>query len=363
MKLNCKQASLLLAGAFGAVSLIAAPEASASAVQIIGSLGNFDVYNRTGNSVDGFEIEIHGLSQGGYLGSWNYSYFGRPTETYYSDLGDGSSGYRIVYSNNLNPSQSLLSGGLTHFGIHYSGSTTGINYDWLKRDVSNNLVRVATPPPSTPPTPASPPPPAPAVLPTPVIEVENEDPVTHAPLPQPRVTYTVRNENDRPIWVLAGKVPVNLVGNAELGNLMANPSDLLQDPDAPTGGDAPPALFEGLSYDLFDPDWELLDPGEHWAQSTGGAQEEVDDDQTTATAVIFWAYDYTGDLKQEDNDPRFYKDCRDCTVALTRGALNGTMMAAVNTAPVPVPAALWLFGSALGGFGLLARKRKASSAA
>ncbi len=48
-------------GMLGLAALLGSSAASASGVQIIGLLVNFDVYNHTGSSMEGFEVELEGM--------------------------------------------------------------------------------------------------------------------------------------------------------------------------------------------------------------------------------------------------------------------------------------------------------------
>lgn len=356
-KLNTVAGMLACAMLFGA-------SAAQASVQIIGGLGNFDVYNKTGDSVDGFEIEIHGLDSGKYSGSWNYSFFGAPTVSYVADFNDASHthGYRVTYSNNTRPNSVMLQNAITHFGIHTLGTYASINYDWMKRD-ANGVLQIAptlntyTPAPTVAvPTPAPVVIPVQVALPTPEVELVEFEQDGVTPLPQPLVRYTVSNDSNVPIWVLAGQVAQG-TSDAQLADLMANPTGLLQDQDAPATDNA---LFDGDTAEnqfAAEAEWELLDPGKRWTRTTGGPGEDAMEDDQRNLAMIFWSYAYTGGMTQEDDDPNWYEDCQGgnavCGINVTRGALIGTMMSAVNVgevAPVPVPASIWLFGSALAGF-------------
>jgi hypothetical protein len=114
-RLKAISATVLIAGSIGAAN---------ASVQIIGYLGNFDVYNRTGSAMEGFEVDLPGLNTGDLMSGY---------PTYCGSAFQCGNGYNtstelgVVYDGN-NPSaytSSVADGGITHFGVHVTKWPTG----------------------------------------------------------------------------------------------------------------------------------------------------------------------------------------------------------------------------------------------
>jgi hypothetical protein len=184
-RLRCALSALSVAAGLG----IAAP--ANAQVQIIGYLGNFDVYNRTGQAVNDFEITLLGVSRSQVVGAWNFSVWGAPTITT-----NGTDTFvHYAKSNPLLPD--LQPGGLSHFGVHSTSliPQSALKFTWTLDGVPVN----------TPPQPNLPPPPpaaAPLPIPLPVAEIQIE----HAPEPAPGVPADIvipiiRNTATVPVFV------------------------------------------------------------------------------------------------------------------------------------------------------------------
>ncbi|NJA04766.1 hypothetical protein HC024_03255 [Methylococcaceae bacterium WWC4] len=309
-----------------------------ASVQIIGYLGNFDVYNHTGSAMEGFEVDLAGLS----VGDLNPVY---PTYCG-SAFGCGkgyntSNGLGVVYDgNNASPGNywqhsSVADGGVTHFGVHLNTLPTGnINYNWLDRNTGDNQLYIAgtnilaagqAAPPS--------PPPAPAPVPQPVVITPDWN------FNGATLTAVLRNTTNHPIWVQG--VSAEDTSAVTLDQLMAtNP------------------LFSSLPMaeaQLLDPGDALTEAGDIAASSFGGR-------------AMFWVYAYSGAERITDNKNGvdiFGQDCTQlatgCDFASMHGDLQSRMMTSVNVgevAAVPVPGALPLFISALSGMFWLGRRKQ-----
>ena len=310
-------AAALLIGSFGSAN---------ASVQIIGYLGNFDVYNRTGSAMEGFEVDLPGLTTNDLMSTYCGSAF--QCGTGYNTTGS----LGVVYDGN-NPSayaSSVADGGITHFGVHVTKWPTGnIAYNWLDRNTTNNQLYIA----GTNALAAG------QTLPVEIPAVP--EPVTQAVVVTPdwsldgaTLSAVVRNTTNRPIWVQG--VSAEDVSAVSLDDLMANN-----------------ALFENLPMaeaQLLDPGDALTEAGDIAASSFGGR-------------AMFWVYDYTGDMMISDTTDAgvniYNKACVSCDFATMHGTLQSKMMTSVDIGPasVPVPAAMPLFLSALVGMGWIGSRR------
>jgi len=317
------------AGIIGGATLLASVNAGAS-VQIIGYLGNFDVYNRTGSSMEGFEIDLPGLSTSD-LQSYYPTYCG-------SAFGCGaghntSTGLGVVYGNSgQNPNAIVANGGITHFGVHLTKvPSAAISYNWLDRNTSDgklyyqgttNIAAGYPTPPPPPPVVSN----TTVVTPNWVINGSNQ------------LVATITNTTDHPFWVQGVSAEDNTT--LTLDQLFST------DP-----------LFSTLTMaeaQLLEPGDTLSEPGDILASTIGGR-------------AMFWIYGFSGLERETDvrDDGRvvYGHDCPDtgCDFTTMHGALQSRMMTAANigeVTPVPVPVAAWLMGSGLAGlFSFGARRR------
>jgi hypothetical protein len=320
-RLKAISATVLIAGSIGAAN---------ASVQIIGYLGNFDVYNRTGSAMEGFQVDLPGLTTGDLMSGYP-TYCGSAFQ-----CGNGyntSTGLGVVYDGN-NPAaytSSVADGGITHFGVHVTKWPTGnIVYNWLDRNSTDNQLYIAGT--NTLAAGQIAPPSPPVIVPEPVPQA-----VVITPdwtLNGSTLTAIVKNTTNRPIWVQG--VSAEDVSAVTLDELMAN---------NPLFSNLPMAEAQ-----LLDPGDALTEAGDLAASSFGGR-------------AMFWVYDYTGPEDIADTTDEginiYNKACVTCDFATMHGSLQSRMMTSVDigTAPVPVPAAMPLFLSALAGLGWFGRRR------
>jgi hypothetical protein len=187
---------LFLAAAAGVLS-VSAGEAKAS--QIVGYLGNFDVYNNTPEATDDFELNIPNVSRSSILGTWNSNpHYGAPTIT---DL-PGGAGQFVHYvgrSADITPV-----GGVEHFGVIMPTFPTGITYQW-----SRHGVPVGTP----------------ELFPQPVVTIVPPSPATpERPETPETVQVEIENQTETEFWVEFERTEVE--GEVGLEDLMPD-SDLV----------------------------------------------------------------------------------------------------------------------------------------
>lgn len=282
---------------------------AAGGVQVIGYLGNFDVYNNTGSEMEGFEISMRGL----HISDLNPAY---PTYCG-SAFGCGNSyntasGLSVVYDgNNANPSyfwqrQSVPNGGVTHFGVHLTSGPTETTYNWLDRNVADHQLYIAGTSTLAAGQSAPPVPPAPAPVPQPVVITPDWT------LSGATLSAVIKNTTNRPIWVQG--VSAEDTTAVTLDQLMAtNP------------------LFAGLPMaeaQLLDPNDSLTEAGDLSASSFGGR-------------AMFWIYSYSGPVRITDvvNGVNVYgQDCSatvgGCVFNDMHGSLQSRMMTSVSVGEV-----------------------------
>jgi hypothetical protein len=280
--------SLTVLIAFGLVA-----PASAQ-VQILGYLGNFDVYNRTGQAVNDFEITLLNVPSSQVTGTWNFSVWGAPSVT--SNGADTFVHY--AKSDPLQPD--LQPGGLSHFGVR---TLTAIPQSSLQFTWTLDGAPVNTPPqPNLPPPPAAAPP-LPIPLPVPEIEIEHAlEPTTGATINS--VIPSIRNTASVPVFVqVRTGPPVN--GALTLDDLMP--------------GQRGDALASEIEVEL-----ELLEPG---------AILQLNHRGTNADSSQSVLIDYTVFRTIDDpNAPKKFKG-----LAPDLADPLGTSFNAVVVGPVPEP--------------------------
>ena len=312
--------------------------AQASPPTVIGFLSNFDVYNNTGEDMEGFEVEIEDFHKSDLSGTWCGSAFGCGTG--YDTTANGHGVLAVVHDAGAT-STVVGNGGYTHFGIHLTNGPTGVvRYDWLDRRADGFLHHTnlgtglaegqTTPiyPPAPPPPPA---PPTPPVVLTPQWTFNDATGMWD---------ISIQNTLGRDIWVqLGGTVSTTEI---TLDQLMT---------DNP------------LIMDINDR-YELLTAGESITES-----EDIQG-ATVAGIAKFFAYEYTGPLDSSGDaycsnweGTCTYIDAssilQSIDAATTHGAVLGNIMTAANfAAAVPEPNAVWLFGSGLIVLSGVARRRR-----
>lgn len=365
-----------------ALAMAAAPRPGHAA--IIGFLGNFDAVNDTGSVAHGFEIELEGLhssdvsdtfggpgrpfqSGRGFDPSAAVQRYGAPEITEYSN---GSVfGTRVTYRglfdvtnsrwdfgtpsidplNNVfvTPGDNCWTGGGTgygaatpcdHFGVGTTKNATRTTYSWLLETSpsSPDLTKggVTLPAPVIDVIPAANPQNPPEVGAVVVGPVNEQDPLQFGEAIWVKV-YTTELEDPPELDDLVADNPIieNAVTEIEW--------QLVQyDPGNP---DSPPSILE----------------------SGYGAPVGPN-----AASIVrrYEFFSFSGDYKQEDHEailafgdslPNCVDDPNcdfDPDFPIELGHYLGAQNVAANLAPIPIPAAVWLFGSALGGFGFMRRR-------
>lgn len=376
------------------ISLTLAATPRPGHASIIGYLGNFDVTNDTGTVAHGFEIELEGLhssditdtfggsgrpfqSGRGYDPSTAVVRYGAPiitdytngttfgTKVTYLGIFDGSSWdygtpFLDASSNNfVTPGDNCWTGGglpgagygastpCDHFGVGTSANATRTTYTWLLETSpsSGDLTHGGV------------------TLPAPVINV-----VPPAnPLNQPEVGAAIVGP--------VNELDLDLFGEAIWVKVYTTELEDAADLDDLVGGN--PIIDQAVT----EIEWQLVqyDPGNpdsppSLLESGYGAPVGPD-----AASIVrrYEFFSYSGDYKPEDHeailafgdshpnwdDPNCLAGdltCFDPNLPIELGHYLGAQNVAVNLAapaPVPIPAAVWLFSSALGGIGLMRRRR------
>ena len=303
--------------------------AHASAPTIIGTLSNFDVWNRTGGDMEGFEVDLEDFHKSDLSSTWCYSAFGCGTGY------DTTSGVHNVLSvvHDGGSTRKVANNGVTHFGVHLTTNTPigNIKYDWLDRRADGYLYHVdgsgKAAAGQAPALGSPPPPPTPPVAPTPPVVLT------------PHWTFnsgtgmwdiSIQNTLGRDIWVqLGGAISTTAI---TLDQLMT---------DNP--------LIMNTTNDRF----ELLTAGQSITES-----EDIQG-ATVAGVAKFFATDYVGP-KDSSGGAYCSNYVGTCTYIdgngvtheidslTTHGLALGNIMTAANfAAAVPEPNAAWLFGSGL----------------
>jgi len=323
---------------------------------VYGTLSNFDVFNNSGSNYYGFEIELEGVSLSD-IPSYNNNYYTYRNWHYGSgqvdSYTDGSlSGVRIRYFDNAvnatipyaaailptNGHTCITIDGCEHFGVGVNGNATATRYFWLD-DTGNRSTQVNLLAPSwnvvQPAVPAQGGQPAqPAVV---KVEVQ-------APEVEPNA---LRSDA---IWVQIFKTEIE--HELELDELVADNNMV---PDAANG--VTEIEWKLFQRDPANPDQNVLDNGPD-GEEIGDAFNQV------LRTYLF--YEFAG--AYDESHEAICTEVGNCEdLAATNdhlayvGAPIGQQMAAVNlagalVAPVPLPAAFYLFLSSITVFGWLGRR-------
>lgn len=324
-----------------------------AAASVYGTLSNFDVFNNSGGSYHGFEIELEGIALGdvpSYGGSyytftnWHYgagtlsSYSGGVLVRYFDDGAHATT----PYAGAILPTDGhtcITIDGCEHFGVALNGNPTNTRYYWLdqtgQRSQQVNLLAPSWDvQPAVPADGGAPAQPA-------VVRVQIE-----APEVEPG---QLRSDA---IWVQMFKT--ELEQEVELDDLMAD-SDVVPD------GDQGVTEIEWKLFqrDPSKPDQNFLDNGPD-GEEVGEAVEQV--------LRTFRFYEFTGTY-DPDHEAICLAEAGDCEDLASDGLSHlayvgapiGQQMAAVNLdgailQPVPVPPSLVLLGAPLVLTGLRRRR-------
>jgi hypothetical protein len=369
-----------------AIALLTGGVARPSQAAIVGFLGNFDAVNDTGSVAHGFEIELEGLHSSdisdtfGGLGRPFQSgrgfdpvnavvRYGAPEITEYSNgsvfgtrvtyrgLFDGTSGSwdfgtpSIGGSNFVTPGDNCWTGGglsgagygagtpCDHFGVGTSKNAAKTTYNWLLEtspssgDLTKGGVTLPAPvvnviPPANPANPPG----INAVVVGPVNELDPENQFGEAMWVK---VYTTELENAAELDQLVGGNPIIEQAVTEIEWQLVQ-----YDPGNP---DLPPSILE----------------------SGYGAPVGPN---AASTIRRYEFFSFSGDYKQADHEAvlAFSDSLPNCVddptcdfdpnFPIELGHYLGAQNVAANLAPVPIPAAGLLLGSALGGLGFMRRR-------
>ncbi|MFM8331681.1 MAG: VPLPA-CTERM sorting domain-containing protein [Candidatus Methylumidiphilus sp.] len=339
---------------------------SAHASTTYGSLGNFDVFNDSStNSYYGFEIELEGINPTdiAHAGdvyytfhNWHYGagqVSGANGNTYvrYYDNGLHSTAPFTTPITDTGGHSCITIDGCEHFGLALNVNPTASRYYWLDQaGVRSTAVSLIAPPIVTvvQPVPAQPGVPA---------QPARVQFVVEAP-EAPEVPELNQKFSDA-VWVKVMKTELGDGNAAELDDLMADNPGKIADAADPNAVEVEWKLLQRDLRPDADPLKNILDSGE---QEAGAGAEQV--------LRTYQYFGFTGTYSEEHEATcAAVGTCEDDlaadpnNVGLYVGNLIGQQMIAANLngaielpAAVPVPAAFWLFGSALAGLIGLSRR-------
>lgn len=319
-----------------------------------GTLSNFDVYNDTGTTTYGFEIEFDDISSGSMSFTFPNPHYGSGVKVQrgttavlrYAATFSGSS---WSASTALHPpgGQVATSGhacvfatGCEHFGVGLFAQPTAVRYHWLVEDA--NAPGTLTQGPAVSlmaPIWAFSPPANPGAA--PVVNVRMEAP-----------EFEQENEVEKqyPDAVWAKVIKLELDQELALGDLMSDNELLFE-------------LFEGDEQDLPEGiereiDWDLVEKGRNALE----VEDRPADDRKQIIRRVE-TYRYTGPVTLENEPDCDLIDCDTPIPGDTLGDLIGANIAAANlvpveVAPVPLPAAVFMMAPALGLLGAVTRRRR-----
>ncbi|MDD2758730.1 MAG: hypothetical protein PHH11_00395 [Methylomonas sp.] len=354
----------LVAATCGLAGILSSGIVSAST--IYGSLSNFDVFNDSPNPYYGFEIELEGLdssSVAGYNGNyytysnWHYgmgsvsSANGNTLVRYYN----GSSAMTSPYNGSISATDGhtcITVSGCEHFGVALNGNPTATRYYWLDQN-GDRATQVS-------------------LIGMPSINVIPQDPVAPGqPAPPPIVQMQIEAPEAAPgakfsdaVWVKIMKTELDSEHMAALDDLMADNPDKIADANDPN---AVEVEWKILQRKVSNPD---AVQGKFLSEDQAGASAE----QVLRT-YQFFAFAGEYDPEHEAICGEEAGDCEDVIANFLQensgeipsyvGRLIGQQMVAVNLngpielppALVPVPGAIWLFGSVLMGWLVVVRRK------
>lgn len=335
----------------------------ANASTTYGTLSNFDVFNDSSTtSYYGFEIELEGLDlssipnyNGSYYTYQNWHYgsgevkaSGANTILRYYDGGAHATAPYTTSILDTGGHSCITIDGCEHFGLALNSNPTVTRYYWLDQ-AGNRATQVN-------------------LMGAPIVNVVQPVAPAGEPVPPQQVQFVMEapevkagNKFSDAVWVKVMKTELDLEHMADLNDLMADNPDKIADAEQ----DGVEVEWKLLQRRADKPDAvnNKLNSGE---QAAGANAEQV------LRTYQFFAFTGTYDPDHEaaclevgsceddlQNDP--------ANIDLYVGRLIGQQMVAANLngpvvfpAEVPVPSAVWLFGSALIGFAGISRRKNAS---
>jgi len=357
-KLNFAAAALSVSGLLGS--------AIANASTTYGTLSNFDVFNdSTSNTYYGFEIELEGLDPSA-IANYNGQYYTFSNWHYGSGQVSGGNGITSIryfdggvhstvpYTTaitNTGGHSCITIAGCEHFGLALNQNPTASRYYWLDQNGNRStpvnligapIVNVVQPQPAP-------------NNPAPVVQFVVEAP--EAPEAEPNQHFSDA------VWVKVMKTELDLEHKADLNDLMADNPDQIADENDPNAVEVEWKLMQRDLRLAADDPKNLLDSGE---QEAGADAEQV--------LRTYQYFAFIGSYDPESHEASCVEigSCEDdlandpANIELYVGRLLGQQMIAANLdgpivfpAQVPVPGAVWLFGTALLGWLRAITKRSA----
>jgi hypothetical protein len=357
-----------------AIAIAAALSPAVASASVIGFLGNFDVVNDTGRTAHGFEIELEDLhlsditdtfggagrgfpSGRGFNPATAVERYGAPT---LSEFVDGSRvGVRVTYQGSFDganwdfgtPSGVYNATGegcwthggsygpgtpCDHFGVGVARNATRTLYSWLVEGLAPGTLDKIS-----------------AALPAPVWDVvpapvDPGVPVDPAVPPAPPVVAAIIEAPEGEDGSLFGPAMWVKVFTTEVDEEI-DLEDLI----------AGNPVIDGAETEV---EWQLLqhDPGNPDAGRLEAGYGAPVGENAASIIRRYEFYAYTGAFKDDNEADPLDGDSHpaDGEVGSFLGAQNGAALLGdlAPVAPVPVPAAAWLFGSGL--LGLVSRRRR-----
>ena len=358
-------------------SLIGCSLNAAQASTLYGTLSNFDVFNDSTSNYYGFEIEMEGLDISDVAG-YNGSYYTYPSFSYgegqvisandpnTSTLRtlvryfNGGANSTLPFVGSISPTDGhtcIQTQGCEHFGVALNGTPSTTRYYWLNQagsratQVSLVGMPVINVIPQAPAQQGQPAPP-------PVVQMEIAAPEAPEAAPGDKFSDAV--------WVRIMKTELDSEHMADLDDLMAHNKEKIAD-EHDNNDNGVEVEWKILQRRLDKPD-DLQNKFKVEAQAGEGAEQVL-------RTYQFYAFTGSYDAEHEAMCADEAGDCENVIADFLQqnpdqvpeyiGKLLGQQMVAVNlngpvnVPQVPVPGAVWLFGSALAGlFGFMHRKNQ-----